>query len=1012
MRPKALNKKFWLSLIIFGLVGQVAWVVENMYLNVFIYKMFQATPGQISLMVGSSAVVATLTTILIGPLSDKIGKRKIFITLGYLFWGLSILAFALLRVEWISRWFPAAISAAGVGIALTILLDCVMTFFGSTANDAAFNAWLTDATPHPIRGKVEGVNAMMPLLAILVVFGGFMFFDLSLPQSWSMIFVIIGAVVFVLGMLGFWLIEDVKIETRENQSYFKNIFYGFKPSIMKKLPQLYYALIAFALFGISINVFMPYLILYYSETLALPNYVMIMAPAIIIAALVTALYGKRYDQKGFKAAVIPPLVFLAIGYIVLFLFTQTPLVFIGSLFMMCGYLMGMAVFGAVIRDHIPQNRSGMFQGLRIVAQVLIPGIIGPAIGARVLQKARQIINDDGTTAFLPNQNIFMSFFIVLLLVIPFVIMVSKKIKPTFESLTTPYEKDLDINAPWQDYPRPQLKRKSYLNLNGPWDFAYVKRGHCPKTFETIIVPFAPQSKLSGIEEGHGKKIDLYYRKTFTLPKGFQKGQVLLHFGAVDQIARVIVNGQALTRHEGGYLPFTVNITPALQPVNSLEAVNTFETVITLEVIVEDDLNHDYPWGKQTNNRGGMWYTPVSGIWQSVWVESVPNNYIEGLRFDTTLDTVTLTVTGGKGEKTLTIEGPKGPITQSFTANSITLPISDPRPWSPEDPYLYHCTLATGEDVVESYFALRTLSTKEIGGIPRLCLNGEPYFFNGLLDQGYFSDGIYLPATLQGFKDDIITAKALGFNTLRKHIKIEPALFYYLCDSLGMVVFQDLVNNGHYHYLRDTVLPNLGVIKMSDRLIGRSKRQKEVFISQMKETMDTLHPFASICYWTLFNEGWGQFEADKIYDMAKKMDPSRFMDATSGWFWQKNSDVNSYHVYFKPVKLSKGRRPLVLSEFGGYSYNAPGHVFNTKRVHGYKKLDSPQSFAKELAALYQREILPLIPTGLCASIYTQLSDVEDETNGLITYDRQLVKAGANTLAPLYQKMKEAIYSPKG
>ncbi len=994
IQKKLLTKKFWLSLIIFGLIGQVAWVVENMYLNVFIYKMFHATPGDISLMVGASAVVATLTTLFIGPLSDKLGKRKIFITLGYLFWGISILAFALLRVDWLEKWIPATLSATGVGIALTIILDCVMTFFGSTANDAAFNAWLTDATPPAFRGKVEGINAMMPLLAILVVFGGFMFFDLSLAESWTSIFVIIGGVVFLLGLLGFYLVEDVPMDTKENQHYFKNVIYGFRPKIVRSLPNLYLSLGAFAIFGISISVFMPYLILYYSETLKLSNYVMVMAPAIVLAAVATAFYGKIYDQSGFQKAIVFPLVSLALGYFLLYFTTAILWVFIGSLLMMCGYLMGMSVFGAVIRDHIPKNRAGMFQGLRIVAQVLLPGVVGPAIGALVLKGAEHITNTDGTTSFLPNPNIFMAALVVLLFLLPFVLILRKKITPEYETLTTPYEKDL-APIPWEDYPRPQLKRDSYLSLNGTWDFAFTKRGTSPSQFSSILVPFPPQSKLSTVQALHGKKIDLHYRKTFSLPEGFQKERVLLHFGAVDQVATIFLNGKKLLVHKGGYLPFTVDITDSLQGNN------------TLEVLVQDDLHHDYPWGKQKNNRGGMWYTPVSGIWQSVWLESVPYHFIENLRFDTTLQEVTLTVTTKAKNKHLTITTPTGTLEKTFTENTLTLSIPNPKHWTPEDPYLYRCTLRSDTDQVESYFALRTLTTQKIKGISRLCLNEKPYFFHGLLDQGYFSDGIYLPATLQGYQDDILRCKELGFNTLRKHIKVEPALFYYLCDTLGMVVFQDLVNNGHYSFVRDTALPNVGAIKMTDKILHRSKKQKEVFIRQMEETFTYLHHFPSICYWTLFNEGWGQFEADKVYTLAKEIDSSRFIDATSGWFWQKKSDVDSYHVYFKPVNLPVNTRPLVLSEFGGYSYNVPAHVFNTKRVHGYKKFDQQKAFEEDIIALYEKEILPIISTGLCASIYTQVSDVEDETNGLITYDRQVVKVSKEGMIPLAEKMTKVL-----
>ena len=405
------SKKFYLALVIFSLVGQVAWVVENMYFNVFIYKMFNASANAISAMVSASAVAATVTTIFVGALSDKIGKRKLFICLGYILWGISIWSFALIRMDVIHALFPAAASAAAVGVSLVIVMDCVMTFFGSSANDACFNAWLTDSTDATNRGKVEGINAMMPLVAILVVFGGFMSFDQNLPETWTLIFGIIGSVVLVLGIAGFSLIEEKPIATEDNQNYIKNIFYGFRPSVIRSNPKLYLALLAYGVFGIAINIFMPYLILYYSVSLGMDNYVLIFAPAIILAAVFTALYGRVYDKKGFKAAVLPALGLLMAGFVVLYFCETTVPVFIGSLLMMCGYLSGMAVFGAVLRDHTPENKAGMFQGQRIVGQVLIPGIIGPAIGAAVLQNAETILNDDGTTSFIPNENIFLAAFV-------------------------------------------------------------------------------------------------------------------------------------------------------------------------------------------------------------------------------------------------------------------------------------------------------------------------------------------------------------------------------------------------------------------------------------------------------------------------------------------------------------------------------------------------------------------------------------------------------------------------
>ena len=399
--------KFLSTLIIFSLVGQIAWVVENMYFNVFIYKMFHATPNDISAMVMASAVAATLTTLIMGALSDKLGRRKVFMAGGYILWGISILSFAFIREDTVALLFPAA-SISAVCITLVIIMDCVMTFFGSTANDACFNAWLTDSTTPEGRGSAEGINAMMPLVAILAVFGGFMSFDLGKSESWTTIFIIIGVAVTVIGILGFFIIDEPHKKAEGTNHYFANIIYGFRPSVMKQNPLLYLLLIAFALFGISIQIFMPYLILYYTEGLKMEGYVLIMAPAIILASVFTVVWGRIHDKIGFKYSMLPSLGLLCLGYVLLYFFRSTALVFIGSLLMMCGYLAGTAIFGAVIRDHTPAGRAGMFQGLRITGQVLIPGLIGPAIGEWVLEGAQKIIGDDGTESFIPNQNIFLA----------------------------------------------------------------------------------------------------------------------------------------------------------------------------------------------------------------------------------------------------------------------------------------------------------------------------------------------------------------------------------------------------------------------------------------------------------------------------------------------------------------------------------------------------------------------------------------------------------------------------
>ncbi len=359
-------------------------------------------------------------------------------------------------------------------------------------------------------------------------------------------------------------------------------------------------------------------------------------------------------------------------------------------------------------------------------------------------------------------------------------------------LLTPEGKALS-GQPWPEYPRPLMRRDSFLNLNGIWDFSASAGGRAHYD-RHINVPFSPEAALSGIGEHFPQSHTLYYRKEFTFPADFMRSRVLLHFGAVNQIAKVTFNGVCLGEHSGGYEPFSFDVTSVLAKSNILE----------VEVRSELD-RHILPWGKQKEQRGGMWYTPVTGIWQTVWLESVPDEYIHSLRIETAPDHVNI-LADGVSEGSVLLEGQRYPL----KGGAAEIRISQPRLWSPEHPHLYRFTIEAGEDRVESYFALRTLETKLIGGVPRLCLNGKPYFFHGLLDQGYWSDGVFTPASPAAYARDILAAKKLGFNTLRKHIKVEPQRFYYECDRLGMAVFQDMVNNDHYSFIRDTALPTIGL----------------------------------------------------------------------------------------------------------------------------------------------------------------------------------------------------------
>ena len=544
-------------------------------------------------------------------------------------------------------------------------------------------------------------------------------------------------------------------------------------------------------------------------------------------------------------------------------------------------------------------------------------------------------------------------------------------------------------TPWERYPRPQLRREDWLCLNGEWELAVIDRRGRERR-GPIRVPFCPESLLSGVKEPPEPGDRLVYRRGFSVPETWRGRRVLLHFGAVMRECSILVNGRTLCRHQNGYLPFTVDVTASLR-----EGENE------LRVEVCNDLDRRFPWGKQSRRRGGMWYTPCSGIWQTVWLEPVPERHVRALRLSTGADWAEIEAEGVR-DGVVEADGQRVPLCDG----KARLELARARLWSPDDPYLYELTLTSREDRVRSYFALRTLTTETVNGVPRLCLNGKPYFFNAVLDQGYWSDGLYTPAAPECLEKDILAMKALGFNTLRKHIKIEPEQFYYDCDRLGMLVFQDMVNNGEYRYIRDTVLPTLHFQTRRDARLNPDPETRRHFLEAMEETVGLLQNHPCICLWTIFNEGWGQFCADEAYRRLKALDAKRWIDTTSGWFRQTESDVDSLHIYFDPLHLGKERRPQLLSEFGGYVWKLPEHSFNTEKTYGYRKFETREDFVQGLRGLYET-LAALAAEGLCGAVYTQLSDVEDETNGFFTFDRAALKLRPEELRDLAGQLQSAV-----
>ena len=512
------------------------------------------------------------------------------------------------------------------------------------------------------------------------------------------------------------------------------------------------------------------------------------------------------------------------------------------------------------------------------------------------------------------------------------------------------------------------------------------------------MPFSPESELSGVRRTLHADETLWYRLHFAFPQGFVQpgGRTLVHFGAVDQEATVYVNGQETAYHMGGFTPFTADVTDALAAEN--------------EIVVRVHDATDRSWhsrGKQKTQRGGIWYTPQSGIWQTVWLEAVPGQYIHSLQMLPHIDTRELELTietdaFSTAAASVVIRGE----THTVPVNRPTLlPIRDVPFWSPETPHLESFSVTLGEDRVESYFAMRSFGVgKDEKGIPRLLLNGKPYFHNGLLDQGYWPDGLYTAPSDEALIFDIQQMKALGFNMLRKHIKVEPMRWYYHCDRLGMLVWQDMPSGGSEYKFPIISAPLVTGIHLKDKhyrwFAREDEVQRDAYYEELEEMILQLRNVPSIAMWVPFNEGWGQFDAANACELISELDPTRPIDHASGWHDQGIGQLKSLHVYFRPYRFKpdKRGRAVVLSEFGGYNLRVDGHCFN-EIDFGYKKLKDENELWAAYEKLYREQILPAAEKGLAATVYTQVSDVEDELNGLFTYDRAVLKLPADKLTAL-------------
>jgi len=592
------------------------------------------------------------------------------------------------------------------------------------------------------------------------------------------------------------------------------------------------------------------------------------------------------------------------------------------------------------------------------------------------------------------------------------------LQKTKQPLWSKYTKTVNLDKPLNDYPRPTLERNSWLNLNGRFQYVISSKDEgLPLAFEgEIIVPFCVESTLSGVGKRITPNDKLWYMRLIDIEVPPKDMITLLHFGAIDYDSEIYLNQQFVGKHKGGYLPFYFDVTKFL--VNGKNE---------LLIGVSDPTDTGYQErGKQVLSPKGIWYTATTGIWQTAWMETVHKNHLGSLKIITDIDQSKVrihpvVITEDPITAKVTVYDQKKVIFSNVIKlnefNDIV--IKNQKLWSPENPFLYSILieLTEGEkviDSVKSYFGMRKISLgKDAAGLPRIFLNNTPYFQAGVLDQGYFPDGLLTPPTDQAMIDDILTMKRLGFNMLRKHIKIEPERWYYHCDRLGMLVWQDMPNGGDHNLgnLVAVALPNIG-IRIKDhhhRLFHRKDiKGRQEFETHLRGMVTHLFNHPSIVCWVTFNEGWGQFDAKRIGNDVKKMDPSRLVDHASGWYDQGGKDFISIHKYIFSIKLPKtdSNRPFVLSEFGGYSQVLSNHVWDESSSFGYRMFDTKASLSDAYEMLIRDQVLPLVKSGLCATVYTQLSDVEHEVNGLMTYDRELVKMEEFMVKSMNDQLKKS------
>jgi MFS family permease len=1032
-QKNGIGLRMWLFVILIGFAGQMAWAIENMYLNTYItYLNFSSPAGQgfdysffIAITTAASAIVATLTTLFMGALTDKVGHKKEFISIGYILWGIATASFGLFNVNSKNSILPIAISSSMAAV-FVIIIDCVMTFFGSTSNDAAFNSYVTKNIPKKSKGKVEGVLQILPLIAMLVIFvclNG-LTTDSSTGANdakWDLFFYLIGGLVVLMGIISFFLIPK-REEEKTEKSYLSQLTEGFRISTIKKNSKLYVILLIYFIYATATQVFFPYLMVYLERTCQISNtgtgltdFAIVMAIALLLGSLLSVVIGFLSDNLGKNKMILPIFVLFAIGILMMFFIpnisnetnARTVYAAIAGTIMILGYVGIPTVINALVRENIPAKDEGIFMGVRMLFVVALPMCIGPFIGDALNSSlGSTYTNSFGDTSAVPSQyGYLVGLGILVLAIVPILIYfhMEKKGKKNHGYLLYG-QVDVKMNPdeiPLSEYPRPSFKRDSYLNLDGMWEFMISKYEKLPEKYvDRVMVPYAIESVYSMVNHLMEPDEILYYHRKVSLPMGFRKKKTIIHFEGVDEYCEVYIDDKLICSHHGGFTSFDVEIPDEVKDEFSL----------TLKV--KDQTNASYHTrGKQVLDVTGYYYSSSSGVYKPIWIESLEEKHIENIVFTPDYDHRAIKVrvnTKEDGKAKLVFHQREYEV-DTNVENTISLE-GDFHPWSDKDPYLYDVDVFYYNDSVSTYFAIRKIEIKEINGVKRILLNNEPIYISGLLDQGYYFLGNYTPRNYDEYLFDIRKTKEMGFNCLRKHIKTELDVFYYYCDREGMLLIQDFPCGGDKYSFFWCVIPrvfaSMNEKNLTDKRMARTSEEgKKEFLHECDEYLGYYHNHPSVIIYSIFNEGWGEFSPSAIYHDLKAKEDSKLFDTASGWY-DADSDFYSIHTYTFPdmKRKDKRNRPFIISEMGGASLKVEGHSY-FDGFFGHGKAKDEEDLKNKYVDLYENKIKKQIKDGLNMTIYTEIADCETEYNGIFTYDRKVQKIPSDVLC----KVNEDLYS---